>query len=98
MPPDVWARRALGHHRDFADFDMPGWLAFCDGAERAGLILAAVASSLPKVRNWLETQVAASLAVVREIYGDETMTFLMLRGYEQLRSKHRAYMAGLHDH
>jgi hypothetical protein len=98
---ESWAERGLAHLLDFCDFDIPAWAAFCEGAKRAGLVLAKLASSVEKIKGWVFNQVASSLAVIVEaeqVAGRQGLDWIeaaIVRGFEKFGSKHRALLAGL---
>jgi hypothetical protein len=90
----LWPRRALAHILDFADFECVPWHAFCDGVVRANLTVGYVQSSIEQTRNWIWTQVAASLALVAEVDGADALDALVLYGFTKFGAKQRAMLAG----
>jgi hypothetical protein len=92
--PGQWARRALGHLRDFIDFKRDWWAEFCQGAERAHMKLTSwAASSFGRTQKWLEKQVAPALALVEELIGIRELFELADRGRMKWGPRHLALLA-----
>jgi DNA relaxase NicK len=98
------AARVLGWVRRFVDFVdasssahasrralLGWWAAFVADAQVASFRLAAQAArTVEAVRDWFEVQMSATLAVIREAFGDSEVRRLTHQGKKRWRSKHRA--------
>jgi hypothetical protein len=103
--PDVTAR-VLGWVRRFVDFVdasssahasrralLGWWAAFVGDAQVAAFRLAPTAArTVEAVRDWFELQMAATLAVIREAFGESEVRRLLHQGKKRWRSKHRAVL------
>lgn len=93
VPVDQWARRALAHLRDYCDFQTAWWDQFCDGVERAHMVLTNWAeASFEKTKVWLERQVAPALAMLQRVLGPQAVFDLAKGGRDRWGPKHRLIM------
>lgn len=68
-----WFKIAIGHLRDYIDFDAEWWTEFISGNARAYRTLSKPSEvSLQKITHWIEKQVAPALSVLDDTlpYGD----------------------------
>lgn len=94
MPEAERAERAMGHLRDFVDFDCEWWWALVNGAARAHMKVSNwAASSFEKTVAYIENTMAGCLAVFEEILGYQRYHELLERGREKWTAKHLAVLA-----
>lgn len=91
---ELWPVRALSHLRDFVDFKTDWWLVFCDGAERAHMVLSNWAAvSFDRTRAWVEKQVAPTLALIEDLIGFKEVIRLLEMGREKFGERQLALKA-----
>jgi hypothetical protein len=94
VAPSEWAKRVLAHLRDFVDFGREWWSKFCEGVERAHMVLSKWAvESFNRSRAWLEKQVASTLALYADVAGFGEVVRLLDLGRQKYRPRHRVMLA-----
>jgi DNA relaxase NicK len=105
--PDLFPRLALGWLRRFVDFVdgtpglhssrralLPWWAEFVSGVDRVRVVLSGAAvRTLAEVRDWLERQVAPTLAVIASAFGMGEVDRLLSAGVDRWRPRHHVLLA-----
>src|SRR5690606_25726491 len=72
--PDDWAAKAMAHLRDFVDVHADYWQEFIQGEARANCTVTdARTSEMSRISDWLYKQVAPSLSVLADVYGEDAV-------------------------
>jgi DNA relaxase NicK len=64
-----WFQSAISHIRQYVDFSNNVWVEFCQGVQKASIVIQnSVRGSVEKTEKWLTQQVLPSLVALSEIY------------------------------
>lgn len=93
--PDDWAAKAMAHLRDFVDVHADYWQEFVQGEARANCTVTdARTSEMSRISDWLYKQVAPSLSVLADVYGEDAVDRLLKTGRRKRGKRFDSLLSG----